>query len=245
MPRLLKVLYPVLALVALCALGVFISCGNGSQAQVRFFHAIANTTTLDIEFNGTVDIRGVGFGSVGPGSGYATVPAGSLTVEGLATGTTTEAFTVSNVNITAGTEYTMVASGPNTSDVNINSFADNNTEPADGTINFRIIEAAPQGPDSVYVYIVPNPVVGNGCASSYVASGLTVNSASSYIPAPYNSNGGYWIYVCNSAGGNPLIAGVDIGNIGNSSEGSIRTIVLYDNSQGTALGGIKVLDDLN
>jgi Domain of unknown function (DUF4397) len=250
MHPLLKALSPVLALVALCALGVFISCGNGNQAQVRFVHGVADTTTLDIEFNGTVDFRGVGFHEVQPTSGYTAVPAGSDTVEALATGTTTEAFTVSNVNVTAGTQYTMIASGPNASAVTINSYADDNNAPADSFVNFRVINAAPQGPSSVFVYIDANPVVGNGCTTSsgdYVVNNLAPNQASSYVTVPYLPNG-YSIYVCNSAGGDPLAgdSGYSV-TAGSSTEGSVRTIIFMDNSSGTymSLPQPLVLDDLN
>ena len=249
MHRSLKVLLPVLALVALGVLGlVTTNCGS-SQAQVRFVDAIWDAAgPLDIYFNGSKDFPEIGqFGHL-PSTGYTAVPAGGETIEGYAAGgTTTEAFLSQNqVNLTAGTQYTLVATGNivTTSNAVILAQADDNTEPAVGNVIFRFIDASPdQG--TVYVYLIANPVVGNGCTQGTETT-LAYQQTSISGLLPYNSSGGYTLYVCNAIGGNPLFTSTNLGLIGGPSLGSIRTIILTDNSQGTGMSQqIIPLADLN
>ncbi len=232
-------------MLALTALGfLFTSCTTGNSASARFVHAIANTGELDIEINGTKSFPGVVFDE--PSSGYIGVPAGSDTIEGFQAGTTTQVFDVSNVSVNAGSQYTLIAAGPTTNDVTILNPVDINTEPADGTVNFRVINASFDGPSAVYVYIVLNPVSGNGCQGTATVSGLAYQQVSGYVPLQYNPSGGYTVYVCNAENGNPIFSGDDIGSVGGSSEGSIRTLILTDNSSGTGMSSTPVvLNDLN
>jgi hypothetical protein len=255
MRRFLKVLPLTLALVlALAGMGlVLTSCNNGSQAQIRFVHAIYDAGALDIEFNGAKDITDVAFFNYQPTSGYRPVPAGSDTVEGFATGTTTEAFETDNVSLSAGSEYTVVATGNiaggGNGNVVILNPSDDNTEPANGTVNIRIIYAAPQGPGTVYAYIIQNPPVGQACQGAAAAT-LTYPGISIYIPEPYNTNGeGYTVYLCNAPDGNPLendSQGYSF-TAGSISAGSIRTLIFTDNSGGTYVNLPQpiILNDLN
>jgi Domain of unknown function (DUF4397) len=247
MLRWLKALPLALPLtLALAALGFLVACGSGNSVQVRFVHAIQDSGQLDIDFNGTKEYTDIAFTAVQPSSGYSAVPAGNDTIQGFATGTTTLAFTNSNVNLNAGTEYTVVATGfiTSTSDVVILSPADTNTEPANGTVNFRVIDASPSGPGSLDIYILPNPVVG-GIVPPATISGLAYQQTSTYVPLPYNSNGqGYTIYVCTSGSTNPIFS--QPLTVGSSSEGSIRTLILTDQANDDALRDLfTVLNDLN
>jgi len=251
MRRFLKVLPLTLALVlALAGMGlVLTSCNNNSQAQIRFVHAIWDAGALDIEFNGAKDITDVAFLGVQPTSGYRPVPAGSDTVEGFATGTTTEAFEADNVSLSAGSEYTVVATGNiaggGNGNVVILNPSDDNTEPANNMVSFRFIHASPDGPGTVYIYVVRNPVIGNGCGGTVTVSSLTYQSTSTYVPITYNADG-YTLFVCNAEGGNPIFSGFGLGTIGGPNEGSIRTVVLTDNSGGTGMDSSPiVLNDLN
>jgi|HubBroStandDraft_1064217.scaffolds.fasta_scaffold00233_22 hypothetical protein len=255
MLRLLKSLplaLPIMSLLALAAMGfVLTSCTSGSQAQARFVHAIWDAGELDIDFNGNKDFPELSFLGHLPSTGYTAVPAGSDTVEGFQANSNTEAFVTPNVSLTAGTQYTLVATGniaSGTSSVPIMAPPDNNTEPNVGTVSFRVINASPDGPgQGVYIYIQLNPVIGNGCTLSTgpTVSALTYQQTSSYVNLNFNANGGYTLFVCNAVNGNPLFS-QNLGSIGSSTEGSIRTLILTDNSSGSTLNlSAIVLDDLN
>jgi len=248
MRRFLKTLPLSLALVlALAGLGlVLTSCNNGSQAQIRFVHAIYDAGQLDIEFNGAKEITDITFGTVQPTSGYRPVPSGSITVEGLQTGTTVEAFSTPNVNLSSGSEYTVVATGNIGAVGNavILADADDNAEPANGTINFRVINAAPNSPAAVDIFLVQTPLQGSACNGTPTVSSLAYQQASGYVNLPYNSNGeGYTMYVC--VGGSLQFSGFPI-SVGSLSVGSIRTLILTNEANVQAMDSQPiVLNDLN
>ena len=236
--------------MALAAFGfVLTSCSSGSQAQVRFVHAIEDTGQLDIDFNGTKEITDIAFLGLQPSTGYLAVPAGNDTIEGFPTGSTSNAaFNVSNVNLNSGSQYTVVATGFQATDnVVILSPVDTNTEPPDGTVDFRAINAAPDSPSAVDIYIIANPVTcqigGLGCTATI--AGLAYQQTSTYVPLPYNSNGaGYTIYVCTANDTNPIFSQqITVGSV---SEGSIRTMILTNaQSEPVMNNQLKVLNDLN
>jgi len=249
MVRWLKALPLALAIAALSIIAI--SCSSSNSAQVRFVHAIQDASALDIEVNGTKVFTDVGFTEFQPAPpAYTSVPSGSDTVEGLATGSTTEAFSNSPVSLAAGTQYTMVATGfvTSASSVVIMPLADNNTAPANGSVNFRVINASPNGPSAVDVYIVPNPPQGLG---SKTFSGLSYNdpSAYTYVTLPYNSSipsgqPNYTMFVTTTGGGNQIFSQTITAV--SASAGAIRTLVLTDRADGTSMNdGAIVLNDLN
>ncbi|MFY9842659.1 MAG: DUF4397 domain-containing protein [Terriglobales bacterium] len=235
-------------MLALAAVGFFLTSCSNNSSQGRFVNAVVNAGNVDIFFGGTRYFTDLGFQGFEPASSYSGVPAGSSTIIGYPTGTsTTETFSVSNVNLNAGSQYTLVAAGvavngPNSNVVVLNP-VDNNNVPANGTVNFRVINASPDGPLSPVIYITPNPIIGNGCnsAGSIVINPLAYQAASGYEPIQYNSQGGYTVFVCNTEGGNPIFSGTNLGTIGGPNVGSIRTIIFTDNSGGTGMSSIPVV----
>jgi len=164
MSRWMKTVPLTLALAALSILAA--SCNSSGSAQVRFVNAIQDTAqygaALDFEFNGTKSFSDIAFFGYLPISGYTSVPVGSDSIEGLETGTTTEVFRADvALNPGSQSQYTLVATGfaTNTSKVAIISAIDNNTVPAPGKVEFRVINASPSGPagdgSAVDIYIVP------------------------------------------------------------------------------------------
>jgi hypothetical protein len=233
-------------MLALAGLGLILTaCNNGSQSQIRFVHAIYDAGQLDIEFNGTKEVTDINFGGVQPTSGYRAVPSGSDTVEGFQTGTTVEAFSTSNVNLSSGSVYTVVATGNIAAVGNavILAEADDNAEPANGTINFRIINAAPNSPSTVDIYLVQTPLQGSACQGTATTT-LSYQGASNYINLPYNTNGeGYTMYVC--VGGSLQFSGFVISG-GSLNAGSIRTVILTDEANVQEMDPQPiVLNDLN
>ena len=204
---------------------------------------------MDIDFNGTKQITNIGFLGLWPSNGYIAVPAGSDTIEGFPTGSTTNpAFNISNVNLNSGSQYTLVATGFTAlNDVVILSPVDTNTEPSDGIVDFRAINASPSGPNAVDIYILANPVtcaLGQAPCTATI-SGLAYQQTTGYVPVNYNSNSeGYTMYVCTSGSTNPIFS--EQITVGSVSEGSIRTLILTDQQGVDALrDAFIILNDLN
>jgi hypothetical protein len=238
--RSLKVVSLMLALVAFAAF--IASCGSSNSTQVRFVHAIRDAGPMDIDFNTTKIFTDISFFGYQPSSGYTKVSSGSVTVEGVQTGTTTEVF--SSTASLGSSQYTLVATGSatgvNGSAVNLLSISDNNTAPATGNVEFRVIDGS-QTEGNVDVYILANPVNG-GITPPATISGLAYTQASGYITLPYNSNGsGYTMYVTTAGTTNPIFSQ----NL-SSPTGSIRTLVLTDIYQGSTINPEAIeLSDLN
>jgi len=247
MPRWLKALCLAFSLVALILLP---SCSSSGQAKVRFVHAIQDAGALDIEVYGTNDGAGtiefsdLAFLGVLPSQpGYTTLDSGSNAIEGFLTGTTTVGFIRNDVNWSGGIDYTAVATGfsktgtPPGSNVLILSIPDNNTAPASGDVEFRVIHASPSGPSGVNVYIQPNP--STGPTGTPAISNLIYTQASGYISVAYNPNNvtpppGFTLYVTTTAGAIIFSEAIS------PAEGAIRTLILTD-IQNTKLQGVSAM----
>jgi hypothetical protein len=252
--RLLKALPLALAIAALIIFAAFAASCGSSNSQARFVNAISDDTQgLDIEFNGTKD-----FTDVAPfaasGSTYLSVPSGSDKIQGFASGTTTSpVFTATSpVSFNSGSDYTVVATGTLAGSVIILAPVDTNTAPGNGSVNFRVINASLNGPGSVDVYILANPVVPPlGCPTNcptiaaLASPESSTNTTSTYVTLPYNSNGeGYQLYVTVSGQTDPIVKDPSVISVGSVSVGSIRTLVLVDS--GTTMSQVPiVLSDLN
>ena len=247
---------PLLLLLALVSVSLFlISCTSSNSVKARFVNAIYTTSDyggiLDVEFNGTKEFSQVSFPNA-DASTYKSVPGGNVTILGLETNDTTNVFS-DNVTLNGGTDYTIVASGqsggnggPN---VFLNAFADNNTAPTTGTVNFRVINASDIA-TSLDVYIEQTPFTGT-LGQNGVTPTVTVqqNAQSGYSNLAWNSDGQGWsIYV--TPAGNPgliYLNGFNTGNLGGTGSDAIRTIVLTNNAnaQNTLSSQPLILDDLN
>jgi len=263
MPRSLKVLPLTLALVTLALAAVsllFTSCGgSGNTVQARFINAISDTQAygnagLDIDINTTKQFTNIIF-PVPPSSSYKSIPSGNDTIEGLQTNSTTQVFS-QNVGLIAGSQYTLIATGldnaSNGSNIFVMSPVDNNTAPANGSVNFRVINASSFGPsgdgNAVDVYIIPTGTsVPSSCTEPNCISNLGYKGASKYEPLPYNSNGNGWEMIVTRVTGNPTpYFNFSIANFGSASEGAICTLVLTDQQNGTNMSSLPVqLNDLN
>ncbi|MGA7077735.1 MAG: DUF4397 domain-containing protein [Terriglobales bacterium] len=212
---------------------ITVSCNSGGQPRVRFVHAIEDADALDVEVNGTKYFTNVAFGNLAPATGYTAVVEGIDTVAGLVTGSSTVAFSTPNVKLIAGNYYTVVATGFDTGfegdNVVILNPIDNNTEPANGIIEFRVINASPSGPNGsgspVDIYIQPAQV--EGLAPPATIASLAYQVTSKYVPEKYNSTGGgYTVYVCTAGTTTPIFQQTFV--VGGPNEGSIRTLILTD-----------------
>jgi hypothetical protein len=226
------------------------SCGSSGAAQVRFVHAIQDSSAIDIEVNGTVKFPDVSFLGVSPSQpGYTPVASGSDTIEALAAGTTTEAFS-DTTSLNAGGQYTLVATGfsktgANGSNVVLVSASDNNAAPPSGDVKFRVIHASPSGPGNVDVYILLNPA--SAPTGTPAISALAYEQASAYVALPNNPNNdtnppGFTVFVTASGSLIPIITQQPI----DPAAGAIRTLVLTDVQNGTTMNtSFLELSDLN
>ncbi len=262
MPRLLKALPLTLALAAF---GLFSAgCGSSNTAQARFVNAIPDSSDygnegLDIDFNGNKVFTNIAFGSFSA-STYSSVPSGNPTIAAYETGSTPPANLVFSQNsptgMGGGSQYTIVATGSATgsgSNVVLLVPTDSNTAPANGNVNFRVINASPSGPggsrDPVDVYFIANPPP-NGlpaCAPPICIADLAYESTSAYVTLPINTSGGNgWQMIVTPTGTTSEYMNATIGNFGSSSEGAICTVVITDIQNGDQMSSTPLqLDDLN
>jgi hypothetical protein len=214
-----------------------------------------NNVGLDIQVNGTKEFTNITFPQAS-GSTYVSVPSGNDTVEGFQTGTTTPAFNFPGLTMNSGSQYTLVATGSAAgggTNVVVMSPSDNSTAPANGSVNFRIINASPSGPQgggsTPDVYILPNPAtLPTSCANAGIncISALAYSNTSSYVTLPINTVGNGWQLIVTVTGnGNPVFS-TTINGFGSASEGAICTLVLTDQQNGFQMSSTPVvLQDLN
>ena len=244
--RILKALSLTVSLAALTLFAT--SCGSSSKAQARFVNALENTANYgggaDVEVNGTKVFTNVVFPNASA-STYSGVPSGNDAIVGFVTGSTTNQLFSDSATLNSGSPYTVVAAGFVGGTVNFNAFADTNTAPANGNVNFRVINASPSGPAGVDIYIEQAPFGGNLTQPATITN-LTYLTASSYISLPWNSNGSGWtIYVTTTGNTNPNFS-FDTQNIASQTTSAIRTLVLTDVANGAGMSPNPiVLSDLN
>jgi hypothetical protein len=236
--RLLKILPLALALAAL---SIFVaSCGSNGSSQIRFVHAIQDAPALDIYDNGNLLFSDISFLGVLPSQpGYSSVKSGSNTIQGFLTGSKTSQVFSNSAGFGSGTQYTLIATGfsqtgVNGSNVLLLSITDNNTAPPSGDVSFRVIHASPSGPGLVDVYVELNP--SSGPLQPVTFPGIAYTQASNYASISFNPNNdptppGYTVYVTPAGSLTPIFSEAIYPN----SEGSIRTLVLTDVQDGTAM----------
>lgn len=251
MHRLLKALPLTLAIAAVSIVAT--SCGSNNGTKARFFNAIENTVqyggALDVEVNGTQQFTNVTFNSA---SSYTPIPAGNVTFEGFESpGVTTPVFTDSTT-LSGGTQYTEVATGQaggTGGQVVLLSLSDHNSLPNNGTLNFRVINAAfnasssPNG--SVDIWIKPAPFTSQVQEPATIQN-LAYQSASGYVNVLYNTGqAGFTVFVYTVGGGTPLIQPYTISVSGSQTSASVCTLVLTDNPNSSSMYPAPILLDDN
>jgi len=253
MLRLLKALPLTLAIAAVSIVAT--SCGSNNGTKARFVNAIENTLqyggALDVEVNGTQQFTGVPF-QTASASTYIPIPSGNVTFEGFESpGVTTSVFTDSTT-LSGGTQYTEVATGqaggtgPNA--VVLLSLSDNNSLPNNGTLNFRVINAAlnasssPNGSVDIWIEPFPDP---NPIVPPAMIQNLAYQSASGYLNVAYNSGGGGFTMYVDTVGGGTRLITVPISVSGSQNSAAVCTLVLTDNANGSTMSSFPVLLDDN
>jgi len=252
MLRLLKALPLTLAIAAVSIVAT--SCGSNNGTRARFVNAIQNTEEygvggLDVEVNGTQQFTGVQFQTASANT-YIPIPSGNVTIEGFESpGVTTPVFTDSTT-LSSGTEYTEVVTGQaggTGTNVVLLSLSDDNTLPEDGTLNFRVINASPNSPSGVDIWIEPTPYPFSLQGVKPTISALAYQSVSGYVNVSYNSNNneGFTVFVYTAGGGTELFS-TNVNVSGSVSSASVCTLVLTDNPNGSTMSSfLVVLNDNN
>ena len=238
MPRSAKVLCFALAIVGIAAFAA--SCGS-SNADFRVFNAIATSpsnpvgSAFDVWINGSEAFSDLNFAGTQPNTGYKSITAGSDTLELFQTGTTTNPYINSPLNLGGSNAYTVILTG--TAATGSNAYAaavkeDTNTAPTTGNVNFRIINAAINASQTVggsfdFYILAPGTTPSTPGVKPQISQ-LTPINASAYTAV--SSSGSLTVYITphNSltAINNQPLSGLTAGT-------SIRTIMVTDSAGAT------------
>jgi hypothetical protein len=155
--------------------------------------------------------------------------------------------------LSGGTQYTEVATGQAGGQVVLLSLSDDNSLPNNGTLNFRVINAALNASSSpngaVDIWIEPYPD-NNQLSQPATIRNLAYQSASGYVNVHYNvGSGGFTVFV-NTVGlgaevGTPLIQPLTISVNGSQTSASVCTLVLVDYPNSNSMSTPIPLDDNN
>jgi len=222
-------------ILPLAVIALTTACGsnNNTNAQFRLMNASPGETALTVTLDGVAFDSSVTYGTVSP---YTFTTWGSPTLEiqgpSVITGNTTTLFNGA-VTLNQSTTYTAVADNY-PQDFGVTLYVDNNSVPASGNFNLRIINSAP-GLGTVDVYVVA-PGTDLNSASPKVA-GLAFPAASAYLPM---SAGTYEVYFTPPGQKTPRY--IDSGPLAFSAK-QVRTIVALNGA--TSGYTDTVLSDLN
>jgi len=248
---------PLPLTVAIAVLSIITTGCATNSAKGRFLNALQNTnayggvgSTIDVKINQTKIFSSLGYAT--PSSTYTNIATGNDTFDGYeAPADTTPVFTGLTANLTGGDQYTLIAAGLAGGSGSLAPTLiyqhDNNVVPPANTLQVRVINASPNSPTSVDVWIIPEPTTGpqGTCSSQSTGncpiSGLAYTNISPYTPLTSIQGGtfGFFVTFHNSTS---LIAKTTLPG----STGSITTVVLVDTQNGSFMSPTPViLEDLS
>jgi len=252
-----RLLKPLPLTLAIAALSIITTGCATNSAKGRFLNALQNTNAygndpIDVYINQTKIFSSLGFAT--PSSTYTNIATGNDTFEGFESPADTSlVFNNLTANLTGGDQYTLIvaglAGGSGTLAPTLIYQHDENVVPPANKLEFRVINASPDSPTSVDVWIIPEPTTGpEGTCASHAQdncpiSGLTYTSPtniSQYLTFTAVQGGNFGLFVTfhNSTS---LIAETTLPG----SAGSITTIVLVDKANGSFMSPTPViLEDL-
>jgi hypothetical protein len=223
-------------LLGLPALLLTFGCGGGGTGtELRVLNASPDETSVQVVVDGAAVGSALAYQA---NTGYQSVKAGSrqfvLENTGMTTNLVPNDATLSLGNLT---ETTIILAGYSTGLQGI-ALTDDNTTPASGTINIRMVNAMPSlGP--IDVYVVPPGTSLSSVTPTF--PGLTFATPSNYVNLSIGSNANYEIYF--TPPGNSAFTYMDSGPLAFSS-GQNRTVVGLNSPSGSAYNFV-MLKDLN
>jgi hypothetical protein len=115
---------------------------QSDAARVRVVHASPDAPAVDVWVEGSVAFENAPFTGV---TDYAALDAGTYNVQVTPTGATEPVVINADLDLTAGTDYTVVAVGL-LADIEPLVLVDNNSAPAAGMAHVRFVHASPDAP---------------------------------------------------------------------------------------------------
>jgi hypothetical protein len=231
-----------LAAVGLGILGLtLVGCGGSSNSssggngapKLRVVHAMPSVfVTVDVvqDASTTLFAQGVSYGN---STGYVVTTAASHTIVVEPSGSTIP-LTSNTFTAAAGTDYTLIASGPS-GNLTGNLLTDNQTAPPTGDFKLRVVNSSPSG-GTIDVYATAPGADLSTAAPN--ASNLGFSVASSYL----NLAAGTWEIRLTAHGSKSVE--FDSGTLA-FNNGQIRTMVALDAPGGGGPLGASILADVN
>ncbi|HEY7613377.1 MAG TPA: DUF4397 domain-containing protein [Gemmatimonadales bacterium] len=206
------------------------STGPAGEAQVRVVHASPDAPNVDVLVDGDQVLGDVPYLAA---SDYLDVPAGVRNVQVNAAGSSTSVID-EDLDLTEGTDYTIIASGFAAS-LEPLVLTDDNAAPAAGNAKVRAIHGAPSAP-AVDIYVTaPGADLGE---ATPVLTGVEFGDVADYVEVPAGS---YQVRV--TLAGTTTVA-IDSGTL-TLTAGQVRTAIAVDAAGGGAPFDLLVLPDSN
>jgi hypothetical protein len=164
-----------LTLSAVVVLALALSTAAFAQdgtARVRVVHASPDAPAVDVWVNGNVAFSNAPFKGV---TDYAPLGAGTYNVQVTPTGATTPVVIDADLDLTAGTDYTVVAVGQ-LANIEPLVLVDNNSSPAAGKAHVRFVHASPDAPAVDIAVANGGPVLFSNVAFKGVGDYLPVDA---------------------------------------------------------------------
>lgn len=174
MPRRLLLLMSILAVVAMCFLGMaqLALAAPQQNAMVRVVHASPDAGNVDVFVDGTKLLTNFAFGTV---TNYVPLAAGQHQIQVAPTGKGASAVITQRVSVDGGVVYTIAALGTSSTGYSLAAFVDKNSV-SGNMASVRVYHLSPDaGPVNV------------ATGGKTVISGLTYTNASSSLSVPGGS----------------------------------------------------------
>lgn len=219
----------VVTALGFLAIGLLLltGCGNGN-VQLRFVNTSPGESSVDFSLDGSIAASAIAYGT---GSSYQSTVPGSRHLQVYPSGTT-NVIIDQTINLSSGTEYSLIAINFS-SQISTTLLSDDNSTPTSGNMKLRIVNASP-GLGAVDVYVV-SPGTDLNTATPSVRS-LAFESSSGYLV----ESAGSWQIIFTSPGQKTAL--LNTGTLTFTSS-QIRTLVTLN----ATVGGYTttLLDDLN
>jgi hypothetical protein len=150
----MKRLFVISAVLVLSLALSVTAMADGHQARVRVVHASPDAPAVDVWVNGAVAFSNAPFQGI---TDYAALDAGSYNVQVSPTGATEPIVIDADLDLAAGTDYTVVAVGL-LADIEPLVLMDNNAAPAAGMAHVRFVHASPDAP-AVDIAVTDGPIL--------------------------------------------------------------------------------------